>query len=89
MSPSPPLPAFGDTSHRTSPTLVAALKDKNITGVACGGATVVWASTVPAKLKGLGQAIPPPPLHDLHDGGGSVTGGVLASIATQAAGGAR
>eukprot|EP00667_Euglena_gracilis_P001254 EG_transcript_1253 len=45
----------GDTSHRTSPTLVAALKGKNITGVACGGATVVWASTVPAKLKGLDQ----------------------------------
>eukprot|EP00668_Euglena_longa_P014422 GGOE01018412.1.p1 GENE.GGOE01018412.1~~GGOE01018412.1.p1 ORF type:complete len:985 (+),score=336.01 GGOE01018412.1:29-2956(+) len=45
----------GDTNHRTSPTLVAALKGKNITGVACGGATVIWSSTVPAKLKGLDQ----------------------------------
>ncbi len=45
----------GDTTHRQVPLLVAALQGKHVTGVACGGATVVWSSTVPARLKGIDQ----------------------------------
>mmetsp|Transcript_28803 Transcript_28803/g.51702 ORF Transcript_28803/g.51702 Transcript_28803/m.51702 type:complete len:989 (-) Transcript_28803:130-3096(-) len=47
----------GDTTHRLVPTKVAALSGKNLAGVSCGGATLVWTTEkeVPTLLKGLDQ----------------------------------
>lgn len=45
----------GDTSHKLTPTPVSALKGKNVAGISCGGATVVWTSGLPSLLKGLDQ----------------------------------